>query len=375
MQHPERKIDYRFKILYAVGMIFITAGHCGNGGLSLAYEWFAPYSFHLGLFVFCSGYFYKAESEENVRKYIWKKVKTLLIPMYLWNFAYAIFVSILRLIGFRVGDPVNIYSLFIAPLNNGHQFGYNLGSWFIAPLFTVEVFNILFRKALSFLKGKAKEITVFCIYFGLGVLGILLANNGWLRTTKLFVVRALFFLPFFGLGGLYKVVLEKHDKLPSRWYFPLVLLGQLILILICGRIPTYSPSWCNDFIDGPFIPFLTGYLGIFFWLRIATILEPIIGRNKCVNLIADNTYSIMVNQYVGFLVVKTGYLLLHLAGCLPDFQISEYLHNLWYFYLPGGYEQFNMLYLAAGILVPIGIQLLINKAKPYVIKPKKQQVA
>lgn len=366
-------IDYRFKILYALGMIFITAGHCGNGGISLLYEWFPPYAFHLGLFVFCSGYFYKDSSEEKPGRYILKKVKHLLIPLYLWNFAYAIFTSVMKLVGFTIGDPVNIYTLFITPLNNGHQYGYNLGSWFIAPLLTVEIFNVLFRKGLSFLKGKAKEIVIFVIYFALGALGVILANMGWLRTAKLFVVRALFFLPFYAMGSLYKNVLEKHDKLPSLPYFAIIGVLMLVILGICGRIPTYSPSWCNDFIDGPVMPFLVGYLGIFFWLRVATLIEPIFGRNKYVNLIADNTYSIMVNQYVGFLLVKVVYFLLHrFTPLLPDFRISQFLTNLWYFYLPGDLELLNIFYLIAGITVPILIQLLINKIKPYFIIRKKQ---
>lgn len=58
-------IDYRFKIMYALGMIFIVSGHCGGGGLSLAYEFLAVYGFHLALFMFCSGYFYKTVSEKT----------------------------------------------------------------------------------------------------------------------------------------------------------------------------------------------------------------------------------------------------------------------------------------------------------------------
>lgn len=42
---------------------------------------------------------------------------------------------------------------------------------------------------------------------------------------------------------------------------------------------------------------IVAYLGIAFWLRI--------GDNKYINLIADNTYSIMMNQFLGFMIVKT----------------------------------------------------------------------
>lgn len=81
-----KQIDYRFKIMYALGVIFVASGHCEMGGISLMYDWFPPAAFHLGLFVFASGYFYKSQSEINIIQYIFRKAKALLLPMYLWNF-------------------------------------------------------------------------------------------------------------------------------------------------------------------------------------------------------------------------------------------------------------------------------------------------
>ena len=52
-----KKINYQFLILQAIGIILVVLGH--KGGISLATDWFAPYSFHILLFIFISGYFYK----------------------------------------------------------------------------------------------------------------------------------------------------------------------------------------------------------------------------------------------------------------------------------------------------------------------------
>ena len=108
----ERKINYEFKILYFWGMVFIVACHCGYGGLSLAYEWFYPGAFHLALFAFASGYFYKSRAEEHVGRFIWKKVLSLLLPMYLWNVFYGIFVMIIHPYGFTIGGEFNLYNLY-----------------------------------------------------------------------------------------------------------------------------------------------------------------------------------------------------------------------------------------------------------------------
>lgn len=79
-----KEIDYRFKFLYVIGIISVVFGHSG-WGISLLYDWFPPYSYHLALFLFCSGYLYKKTSTNNVILYILHKIKTLIIPLYLWN--------------------------------------------------------------------------------------------------------------------------------------------------------------------------------------------------------------------------------------------------------------------------------------------------
>ncbi len=67
--------NYTFKVLYALGIMFIVMGHCNNGGFSVLNEFFLFYTFHLGLFVFSSGYFYNQVNELNVKQFIIKKFK------------------------------------------------------------------------------------------------------------------------------------------------------------------------------------------------------------------------------------------------------------------------------------------------------------
>lgn len=92
------KVDYRFKILYAIGMLMVVAGHCNGGGIPLDIAgWFPYYGFHLSLFAFASGYFYKSSYENNVIRYIIKKTKSLIVPLYiylcLWNYCYPFTLS------------------------------------------------------------------------------------------------------------------------------------------------------------------------------------------------------------------------------------------------------------------------------------------
>ena len=353
--------DYRFKLLYAIGIIIILAGHMEHKGFSLAFELFPPYAFHLGLFVFASGYLYKDNSIDNVGKYILKKAKKLLLPLYLWNFLYAVVVTVLSYAGFSIGAQVNFETLFIRPFTDGHQFGFNLSGWFIIPLFILQILHVLVQKIISKWNIHINEVFLFVLSLSLGFLGVHLASIGYNTGLWLNFVRVLYFIPFFGLGRLYKKVLEKYDTLPSHWYFSIVIGLQLIIILIYKRPPAYTPSWCNNFTDGPILPFVVGFLGIAFWFRIVKILTPVLGKNKYVNIIANNTYPIMINHIFAFFLVNSVFAFMTKdTQCFLDFDWNRYFGDVALIYCPFGIEQIGILFLLAGIILPIIAQYIIN---------------
>ncbi len=362
-----RAINYQFKILYTIGITFVVMGHCTNAGLGLFTEWFHLYSFHVGLFIFCSGYFYKDSSHKNILPYIWKKTKTFIFPLYIWNVVYAVIIYLLARRGFSIGGEITLDKLLIGPITSGHQFDYNLGGWFIIPLFMIEIFNVIIRKAIDFFikrkqDKKNYEIFICAFYFALGVIGNHLARKGLNTGWWLVLVRMLHLIPFFGIGTFYKRVLEKYDTICNTVYFAIILFAQLIIILTYGNLPAYSQAWCTKFPEGPVMPIIEGCLGIAFWLRIAKIIEPIAGRNKLVLLISNNTFSIMLHQFLGFMLVKTAFAILYKNGYCADFNWDAYKSDIWYHYFPKGMYQSGIIYIIAGLFIPIVIHISCLKA-------------
>ena len=368
MEQTSRQTDYRFRLLYALGMIFVVSGHAEGGGVSLFYDWFPPYAFHMGLFVFCSGYFYKDSYTRDLPAFLRRKARTLILPMYLWNLFYALLVVVTRCFGFTIGLLPSFQTLVTMPLYEGSQFEYNMGAWFVVPLFAVECMTVLFRRLCPVSGSRRRETAAFVLSLLLGALGVWLAQRGFRRTWELLVVRILYFLPFYGLGIFYRRVLEEWDRMPHGPYFALVFLAQYLIIILCGRIPYYTPSRCDDFIEGGIVPFLVGFVPIAFWLRMAKLLEPSLGRGPWMNAIAANSYSIMVNQYLGFMAVKAGFAVLKAAtGRCQDFDLGLFKSELSYFYAPGG-RVFFIFYLAAGLLVPILMQKAVDWTKSSLIR-------
>ena len=83
-------INYQFKLLCAMGICFVVSGHCGSR-ISLFYEFFEPYAFHLGMFVFVSGYFYKEINEKKIRHYIIIFLEFFLCSYCIYQFFYGIY--------------------------------------------------------------------------------------------------------------------------------------------------------------------------------------------------------------------------------------------------------------------------------------------
>jgi len=360
-------VNYEFKILYVLGIIFIVAGHTNNnGGIAFFNDWFIPYAFHVGLFVFASGYFYKRARQNDIIQYVKKKFIHLIVPLYLWNVFYGVLVYALRYKDFTIGGDFTIKNLLLTPITTGHQFAYNLAGWFIIPLFMLEVCNIIFRKILEKLKVE-NEYLIFALYLTAGLCGAWLSMNGYNTGWLLVLVRMLYFMPFFGLGMLYNAKLEKIEKVPNVIYFAIVFILQLAVITKYSGIVTYSASWCNDF-DNIYMPFIVGFLGIAFWLRISRILVPALKDSKYMNYIANNTFSIMVHQFLGFMLLKFIFSLGNRYFSLfPNFDWIEYKTNIFYFYLPGGIEQYTILYLLAGLMLPLAIAYIVGCVKKQIV--------
>lgn len=362
-----KQIDYRFKILYAIAIMMVCFGHTG-GGVDLFSDWFPYGGLHLPIFVFSSGYFYRESSEYHVSSYILKKTKRLILPFYAYNIVYGCIVQILKLFGFEIGGQLSFSNIFISPILHGHQFVYNLGGWFVIPLFMVEIVNIVVRKQLRICKIEAPEELLFILSIILGIFGNQLSIWGYNTNWWLPLVRMLYFIPFYELGIFFYKRLEKYEsRVPCFYLFAGIFFIKFIIAYYCGRMPTYNPVWCDDFTEGPILPIIIGYLGIAFWMRIATVLQPVIGNSKWINLLAENTYSIMMNQFLGFMLVKVIFALFckYNLGFF-DFDLNSFKTNIWYYYIPRNSHYSLTIYVVVGIVFSIIVQNILDYIKKFI---------
>lgn len=352
----------QFRILSALGIIFVVAGHLGYGIFDIG-GLFPYYSFHVFIFLFVSGYFYKEEAENHIFGYIKKKCVTLLVPYFIWNLVYGIVAQILHGVGFSLGEKLSLKTLFLSPFLDGHQFLYNFAAWFVPALFLVEVINVLMRKVLGLFRLK-KEWLIFTGCLVLGILTVQLAVGGHVWGWYKMPGRLLLMLPGFQMGRIYKEKLERHDTLPDGIYFPVVMGLQLLLTIFNNGL-AFGVVWVTGFANGPVVPFLTVMTGIAFWLRVAKRINEIPALAEKMVYIGRNTYSVMMHHVAVFTVLNG---ICYLCHCYTpwceEFAPELFFNDIGYVYLIGGTEVGKWIYLVAGIGIPLlikkGVEMLRN---------------
>lgn len=357
-----KKINYKFALLQTIGIVIVVSGHLiGGGGINLASEWFPKYSYHMPLFIFISGYFYKEISEDNILNFLKIKVKKLVIPYFIWNLIYGIIITTLINTGFvSYGTKLSLRSFFIEPWISGHQYSLNIPSWFVLSLFLVQISYVVLRKLFSYLNLNNEYIKMI-LFLSIGVLAVYLSNCGYNTGFKLTIMKMAFFIPFFHLGYLYKCKLESIDKINSFVYFLCLFIIQFVLITKYGDT-SFVVAFCNDFNRANILlPFLTSITGIAFWLRVSSILERSLCKgNKIIEYVSSNTWTIMMHHMFIIFIINSIFALLVDKIGLVGFDFQAFKNNVYYAYLYKDYR-FSLFYLIACISIPLILKFYSKK--------------
>lgn len=351
-----------FVILSAIGILLVLLGHLDFQILSFG-GLFPYYSFHVMLFLFISGYFYRPEEEERIFSYIKRKCLHLLLPYFIWNVFYGILATLLHHAGMQIGESLSLYNLLIAPFMGGHQFMYHAASWFVPALFLVELCNIIGRKILSLVKVR-NEYVIMLLYLFIGLASVYLAKRGSVYDLYRLPARIMFLAPCFQMGRLYKEKLESKDTLSSSTYFLLLFLIQFAVSFIHQGRLSFSAVWVTGFAHSVFLPYITTITGIALWLRIAKVLTPLLSENHFVRYLGTHTFSVMMHHLLGFFILNTGFsLLASVSEVFAEFDSTAFISDIYYTYLPYGMQEIKWLYLAVGLALPLFLSWLGDKIK------------
>ncbi|HIS94831.1 MAG TPA: acyltransferase family protein [Candidatus Ventricola gallistercoris] len=349
--------NFTFRALYLIAILFVVDGHIPLGEMLNWGGLFRYYSFHLMLFAFGSGYFFSRRG--GVAAQIRKSAVRLLVPLYIYNALYGILALLLRrFAGATLGAPLSAYTLMLAPLTDGQHFAYNLGAWFLFPLFLARTVYLLLDRLLARVRWRETVALVLCLIPG--VLAVSLCRAGRQGAVPLFVLRTAILLPGYAFGVLYRARLERWDRLPTVPY----LTGIVVLrALLCTRYENlaYLLSDCSYFGCDAFGVYAGGAMAIAFYLRLARLLAPCVQKSRLALFVSRHTFDVMMHHYLGFYALNCVFLAVHILGLgAADFSVNSLRTVSGYVYTPGGRSEWAVLYLIAGVLFSCGVAVAMR---------------
>lgn len=358
---PQTKPEnYTFRALYLIAILFVVDGHIPLGEMMNFGGLFRYYSFHLMLFAFGSGYFFARRG--SVPSQLLHDAARLLMPLYAFNALYGVLALLLRrFFGAQLGAPLTAYTLLLAPLTDGQHFVYNLGSWFVFPLFLVRAVYLLADRLLSRLPARAAILLALSLIPG--GMAVSLCQAGGQDAVPLFVLRTIILLPGYALGALYRARLERLDTLPTLPYLTAIV---ILRALLCTRYENlaYLLSDCSYFACDVFGVYAGGALAIAFYLRIARLIAPYIQNSRMALFVSRHTFDVMMHHYMGFYILNCVFLLINWLGLgAADFSVHSLRTVGGYVYAPGGRSEWAVLYLIAGVLFSCALAAATDKVR------------
>lgn len=327
----------------------MVIGHLGGVKWLNLNEWFPMYGYHMALFVFISGYFYKPITIDQMLQYVWKKTKRLLLPLFGWNIVYAYVayrISLEKLVDF-LPQPEQIFTLhnlFIEPFIGGHQYIFNLATWFVGSLFLVEV---VYGFVSCFFYSRCTNGVQLLFYFSLGLVGTCLSKLNFDAPYWICIRKLLYFLFFFQLGRFYRNYWQpREQKWKMHWiaFIPIVLVGLQAGLYNLVGCTAMGSSFAN-FRGWILLPFIVGIIGIYFWVCISLLIEKLIPSNICEDFISTHTWDIMTHHLFVIFIINT--LLVRYAPELIN--IAKYRSSIFYYETPIR----ETIYVFAALIIPL----------------------
>jgi len=293
-----KKSNKAFMILSALGILFVVDVHLGQP-LSVLTNIFPYDSYFMPMFAFISGYFFKesnCRSWKHVVVYGVSKFRKLLLPYLGWVAFYNLLSQVLFRTGFWLIPGLTIRDLIYCVVTSGVTSAFNSPAWFAPLLFSVcitySVIRLLFQKIWN-------DHLAMILFITGGTIAVVLSGTGFNVPLHYMLLKIPFFLQFFYIGLYFRKYLENHfDRLHTLWVCLIAVVINMALISRYGKDIAFPIcSSMGGFHSGnPMLPLVTSVTGTAFWLKISKKLVPILGHNRLVNYISDNTFFLMTHH-------------------------------------------------------------------------------
>ena len=346
-------------LLKALAIMLVVSGHLEFSLLGI----FPPYSFQIALFFFISGCLFKTKYLNAPAEYLRKRVKSLLVPYYLYTLFYLIVtVIIAKFTGKFWGMPITFKNYLLTPFLNGHELDLTCPLWFVTQLFmTLIVFLFIFRQLKNLKDNKFFHLVVFLIF---AFWAIFMANFLPKTPVMLVVIRTLFSMFFVYIGYFYtNYIKDKYDIFTVKWLGFIICLQAILWLFNTDYDPIQGIGLSYILVWGQFntwgiVPILTSLTGIWASLFAVKILYPYLKDVKFLQNTGNVTYHIMANHLFVMYILTA--IFLRLNGVPIEERAN---HDIYWIFDP---VKNTYLYFVVTMVVTTYIGVGLKKIKAYI---------
>lgn len=344
MSHYNKEVS----IAKGIGIIAVVSGHI----VSLPQPFpFHPSTFHMPLFFFLSGLFFRPH--DGLARFIGRRARSLLVPYFAYNLLFGLLTwQIWKHAGIDLGNADHWWHprvFLLEPFISGNQYSLFLVGWFICSLFIIQCLYKLLFPAVRYC-GDGLATGFFFLLALTAVLGGMdhpVFEPGYL--VKEIVLKNLFGLFYYHLGHVYadQQVDTRIFSINGLIFFTLLqywsstrLEGRVVFEMVWNRYHSLSA------------PFIGPLCGIYVVMYLSRLLARQSGRYNPIEIIGNSSLHIMVWHLSIFLVIN----LLFIAYQGQSPQILQ--NNFWYTY---HVNTTWPLYLGLGVGIPTLIHIRITR--------------
>lgn len=341
----KRKEVTYMNFVKAFAIIAVVLGHADGK--------FGPvYLYHMALFFFVAGYFYKDKYSNNPIKFIIARVKSIYFPFVGFGLLFLVlhnFLFKINIYSDKAGYDNNVSHLYNISefIQNAKgvikfEFAEQLGGtfWFFIVLFFTSILFCLISYFIENYILRDKEYVRFFIITTCFVIGNLATFNK-ISLPRLIDNRALVALSVYYLGYMYK---KYESKISMNIYFAF---AAFILLFLNKRYGIIAMD--SNIYSSPAFFILNSILGIYLNIYVGKLLDTKFKFNL-LQYIGKNSLYIMVFHFLAFKVVNFIQVLLYRY---PVYRVATFpvIRNNGLWWIP---------YAIAGTLLPIGIKYLFD---------------
>ena len=326
-----------WNIIKGMAIISVVIGHCSMCSFTEQYV----NQYHLAVFFFVSGYFFKEKYIDDKRTFVWKKVKKLYLLFAVSGLAFLLFHPLLELL-YVYSKPLTwneygkeFFNLTIRLISNNPMMG---AMWFCPALLGVSLLAFgLFCVSKGWSVKKRTTLFALAVILGGAFLHVLKLKSPYC------VWQYLIITGIYYMGWLFHQIKEKLPKWKVKFWAVIAVVLGLVLYAYTkmGFYGRLQPASINQ--ESILSIMLVAMTGCAFVYAMAMVISDTqLGR--IIAMIGDYSFSIMLLHFLSFKVVNFAYCgFYHLPfQQIASFPTMKYNNPLWF-----------LFYLLAGVFIPI----------------------